>query len=76
MPPKNSGYPWSDAPVHSRRQPQEQGTWTLYAWDSRRMQWMIQDEFTNVSLEVALTTMLKWKADGQTVRMDSVSNLL
>lgn len=76
MPPESSDYAWSDTPVH-RTQPRSQEGWTLYAWDARRMQWMRQDEFMNVSLEVALTTMLKWKADGQSaVRMDSVSNLL
>lgn len=53
-----------------------QDGWTLYAWDGRRMCWMTQVEYTNVSLEVALTAMLRWKSQGQIVRMDSVPNFL
>lgn len=62
-------------PMGTPQPPSGEG-WTLYAWDSRRMQWVSQPEFTNVSLEAALTNLLKWKSMGQTVRMDSADNLL
>lgn len=71
MPPKNSGYGWSDTPLHGSSPASERDEWTLYAWGSRRMQWMSQDEYTNVSLEAALTAALKWKSEGQTVRLES-----
>lgn len=64
----------TSSPYAEESAPQEGGEWTLYAWDSRRMQWM--EQYRNVPLEFALTAGLRWKSQGQQIRIDSTSGLL
>lgn len=54
----------------------EDDRWSLYVWDRGRMKWMPQENYTSLPLEQALTALLRWKSEGQIVRMDSVSGLL
>lgn len=55
----------------------EDDRWSLYVWDRKRQKWVGDlEDYTSVPLEKALTAMLQWKAEGQIVRMDSVSGLL
>lgn len=52
----------------------ERGDWCLYAWDARYGgEWKLQEEFIGISLELALTTMLRWRDQGQHVRMETIS---
>lgn len=53
--------------------PENDGDWALYAWDSRRNAWALQH--TGVTLEFALTQTLKWKSEGQTVRLENTAHL-
>lgn len=57
----------------SVRPSHERGDWILYAWDARHGgEWKIQPDCIGISLEIAITTMLRWKSQGQDVRMETI----
>ncbi len=44
--------------------------WRLWAYDADQRMWLYQDQLA--SLDDALLKVLKWKTEGQTVRLDFV----
>lgn len=65
----------SDGEIVSKsvRPSHERGDWAVYAWDSRGVKgWLIQPDCIGISLEIAITTMLRWKSQGQDVRMETI----
>lgn len=58
--------------VKSVRPAHERGDWAVYAFNIRKSEWEIQPELIGVSLEIALTSILRWKDQGQDVRMETI----
>lgn len=56
----------------SVRPSHERGDWALYAFNVRKGEWELQSEFIGVSLEIALTAVLRWKDQGQDVRIETI----
>lgn len=58
--------------IKSIRPTHERGDWAVYAFNIRKREWESQPEFIGVSLEVALTAVLRWKDQGQDVRIETI----
>lgn len=70
--PERVGLADGEAVKKSVRPSHERGDWAVYAFNVRKGEWQLQPECIGVSLEIALTTMLRWKDQGQDVRMETI----
>lgn len=58
--------------IKSIRPSDQRGDWAVYAFNIRKREWEAQPEFIGVSLEIALTAVLRWKDQGQDVRIETI----
>lgn len=70
--PERVGLADGEVTTKSVRPSHERGDWAVYAFNVRKGDWETQPELIGVSLEVALTSALRWKDQGQNVRIETI----